>query len=83
MINNELLKILCCPETQQSLSIADSGLIQQINTKIKEGKVKNRGGIIVSEELQSGLIREDGKYLYPIRNDIPTLLVDEAIQVEW
>lgn len=82
MISDELLKILCCPETQQSLSIAESGLIQQINNKIKEGKVKNRGGIIVTEELQSGLIREDRRYLYPIRNEIPILLIEDAIQVE-
>jgi len=82
MISDELLKILCCPETQQSLSIADSDLIQQINNKIKEGKVKNRGGAIVTEELQSGLIREDRKYLYPVRNEIPILLIEEAIQVE-
>jgi uncharacterized protein YbaR (Trm112 family) len=82
MINDELLIILCCPETQQSLSLADSSLIEKINNNIKEGKVVNKDGKIVTEALQGGLIREDRKCLYPIRNDIPILLVDEAIQIE-
>jgi uncharacterized protein YbaR (Trm112 family) len=29
--------------------------------------------------MNGGLIREDGKYLYPIRKDIPIMLIDEAL----
>ena len=46
------------------------------------GDAKTRGGAAVSEEVTEGLVREDGKYLYPVRDDIPIMLIDEAIPLE-
>jgi uncharacterized protein YbaR (Trm112 family) len=79
MINADLLKILCCPETHQSLALADAGLVQQLNERLEKGQVQNRAGQSVKEKIDGGLVREDRKYLYPIRQDIPVMLVDEAI----
>ena len=75
----DLLDILCCPETHQPLKIAEANLITEVNAKIKAGQATNRGGKPVAEPIDSAFVREDRKYLYPIRNDIPVLLVDEAI----
>jgi uncharacterized protein YbaR (Trm112 family) len=36
----------------------------------------------VTEEVKEGLVRADGKVLYPVRDDIPIMLVDEAIPLE-
>jgi uncharacterized protein YbaR (Trm112 family) len=33
----------------------------------------------VKEAIDGGLIRADGKLLYPIRRNIPVMLVDEGI----
>jgi uncharacterized protein YbaR (Trm112 family) len=33
----------------------------------------------VTDPVQEALVREDGKYAYPVREDIPIMLVDEAI----
>ena len=52
-----------------------------INAQVARGELRNRGGKSVSEPLDSGLVREDGKYFYPIRLDIPVMLVEEAILV--
>jgi uncharacterized protein len=79
MISEQLLKILVCPVTHQHLNIADPKLIERINCDISEGQVKDNAGKTVAESLQSGLVREDGKILYPIRDDIPVLLADEGI----
>lgn len=82
MINEELLNILCCPETHQPLTLADKSIIEKLNLAIKEGKLKNRSGEIVKEKLDGGLIRQDKKYLYPIRNGIPIMLIEESISIE-
>ena len=82
MINKELLGILACPETKESVSLVDDELVQKINEKIKEGVLLNRGNQAVTENIDAGLIREDKKYLYPIREDIPIMLIDEAIPLE-
>jgi uncharacterized protein YbaR (Trm112 family) len=79
MIDAELLKILCCPETHQPLRIAEPARIESINQKIAAGQINNRSGKPVTEKCDGGLIREDGKVLYPIRNNIPIMLTNEAI----
>jgi uncharacterized protein len=81
MINSELLKILCCPETHQGLRPGEPALIARLNQQIAAGTLKNRGGQLVNDEIDGGLMRADGQFLYPIRQDIPVMLVDEAIPV--
>ena len=79
MIDPELLKILCCPETHQEVRLAESAVIDRLNKQVAAGALKNRGGQAVQEQMEGGLIRADGKFLYPIRRSIPVLLVDEGI----
>ena len=79
MIDAELLKILCCPETHQELRVAEPVLLERLNQQITAGRLKNRAGQPVREKLDGGLLRADGKFLYPIRQHIPVMLVDEAI----
>jgi len=83
MIDPTLLSILVCPETKKNLVLADAKLVQKINEDIKKGKVTNRSRQKVLKEIDGGLFREgDGRFLYPIRNGIPILLVEELISVE-
>jgi uncharacterized protein YbaR (Trm112 family) len=79
MIDPELLKIMCCPETHQSIELADASLVAKLNEEINAGQLRNRGGQLIKERIGGGLIRADKKFLYPIRQDIPIMLVDEAV----
>lgn len=79
MIDPELLKILCCPETHQPLTSADAALVQRLNTQIDSGQLRNRGGQPVTRKCDGGLVRKDGQFVYPVCEDIPMLLINEAI----
>ena len=79
MIDPELLKIMCCPETHQPIAPAEPPLIDKLNQQIAAGQVRNRAGQAVTEKIDGGLVREDRKFLYPIRGNIPVMLIDEAI----
>ena len=82
MIDDQLLDILCCPETKQPVTLVISDVIDRINAKIAGGELVNRGGQKVEERIDGGLLREDRKFLYPIRDEIPIMLEDEAIPFE-
>jgi len=79
MIDQSLLDILVCPETKQPLRVADADLLQKLNASIEAGSVKNRAGEPVTAGLVEALVREDGAALYPVRDDIPIMLIDESI----
>jgi len=79
MISKELLEILVCPETKESVSLADGSLIENLNAQIEEGKLENKGGQSIKEKIEGGLIRQDKKILYPIREGIPIMLIEEGI----
>lgn len=82
MVHEELLKILVCPEDKTPVAVADEALVAQINAAIEAKTLKNRGGETVESKIDGGLVREDRAYLYPIRDDIPIMLIDEAIPLE-
>ena len=79
MIDQELLDILACPENKTPVTLADQTLIDKINAAIESGTVKNRGDQKIEKKIDGGLVREDQAYLYPIEDDIPIMLIDEAI----
>ena len=81
-IDKGLLAILCCPETKQDVILADDALIGRLNERIAKGELKNKAGQPVTERLDGGLMRADRKVVYPIRDDIPVMLIEEAIPIE-
>lgn len=81
MVDQSLLDILVCPETKQPLRAADAELLEQLNARVRAGSVTTRGGDVVSEEIADALVREDGQVLYPVRDDIPIMLIDESIEL--
>jgi len=78
-IDTELLQILVCPENRTPLSEASDELITRLNAAIEGGTLKNREGKAVDEKIDGGLIREDGQFLYPVREEIPIMLIEEGI----
>ena len=82
MVNPELLEILVCPETKQTLKMADADILSRLNQAFDGGGLKNQGGDRVKDRIEEGLVREDGNVLYPVRDDIPVMLLDEAVRLD-
>jgi len=81
-IDPELLAILVCPETHQSLALAAEAEVARVNERIASGAQRTVAGAEVLEPVDGGLVREDGRVLYPIRQGIPVLLVEEGLVLE-
>ena len=80
-MDEKLLEIMCCPETHQSLAKAGAELVDDLNKRIQAGTLVDRVDEKVAELIDGGLIREDGKILFPIRQDIPVMLIDQGIPI--
>jgi uncharacterized protein YbaR (Trm112 family) len=78
MISPDLLSILCCPETHHPLSLAPAAVLDRVWAEI----LPDRRGAPPTGPLEGGLLRADGRLLYPIRAGIPIMLVDEAVPLD-
>ncbi len=81
MIDKELLEILVCPETGEPLEEVDQETVTRLNGLVEFGTLVDRSGEPVSEKIEGGLLCRNGKYLYPVRENIPILLIESSIPV--
>jgi uncharacterized protein YbaR (Trm112 family) len=81
-VDSELISILVCPETGQTVKLAEPALIERLNAAIDAGELRTRGGAPVSKHLQEGVVREDGKVLYPVEDGIPVMLSEDSIELD-
>ncbi len=80
-ISNELLEILVCPETKQTLTLLGEAEVASLNDKIRSLALKNRSGKLITEPIEGALRRKDGAYAYIVRSGIPIMLIEEGIQL--
>ena len=78
-LSKTLLAALRCPDSKQSLTLADDVTLERLNQAIAAGGIENRSGKPVTEPLPAALIREDRQRIYPVTDGFPVMLVDEAI----
>lgn len=80
-VSPELIEILVCPETRQPVRPATAAELEALNARVAAGLLRNRGGEPVPKPIAEGLVREDGKVLYPVDDGIPVMLIDESIEL--
>ena len=79
MFDQEIFSVLRCPLSQSRLTLADAQLVEQINQRIKTGRIVNLAGHQLDRPLEAGLVRAAGDILFPVYDAIPVMLPDEAV----
>ncbi len=82
MIEPKLVAVLRCPESGQRLEVAENALIQRVNAAIGKGQLRDRQDQRIEAPVCAGLVTGDGQRLYPVRDQIPTMIVGESIALD-
>jgi uncharacterized protein YbaR (Trm112 family) len=82
MIDANLIEILRCPQDRSRLRVAPPAIVDSVNAAIERGAAVNLAGERLAKRIDGGLIREAGDLMYPIVDDIPVMLPDEAVELQ-
>ena len=78
-MNHQLLELLVCPKSKKKLEMAPPQTIETLNAQIKARKCHTLGGDLVEEPVEEALIQPGEKLLYLVRNNIPVMIYEQAI----
>jgi uncharacterized protein YbaR (Trm112 family) len=78
---DHLIDILRCPQDRSRLRLADADLVARLNRAIHGGTLLNLAGERLEKPIDGALIRAAGDRAYPIIDQIPVMLPDEAIDL--
>lgn len=78
-VSKDLVDILCCPVTKVPVRLMTEDELKKLNSKIGDGSLIQIDGAKVTETMEEALITEDGARIYKIKESIPIMLKDQAI----
>ncbi|MCA9262942.1 MAG: hypothetical protein KDA60_03800 [Planctomycetales bacterium] len=78
MLSDQFIQKLRCPQTTSPLHLLTEAELTQVNRAAEVGKLVNQVGLPAERPLQAGLRNDDRSLIYPVWDDIPTLIPEEA-----
>jgi uncharacterized protein YbaR (Trm112 family) len=79
MIPTWIFDYIRCPITHEKLEMASKADMDCLHSALASGNLRNRLGEKITESPQAGMVNMSHQWFYPISNDIPSLIADEAI----
>ncbi|SMP58397.1 Trm112p-like protein [Neorhodopirellula lusitana] len=81
-ITPDILPILRCPAGGEGLTLATDEILQRVNQSIEQGLARDQVDARVDQPIEAGLVNRQGDRLYPIRDGIATLIIEDAIRLD-
>ncbi|MBN00440.1 MAG: hypothetical protein CMJ77_15090 [Planctomycetaceae bacterium] len=81
-MTGSLLQSLRCVHTSSRLKSVEPQFCAQLNARIADERVFDALGRKIERSVDGLLVNEDASYGYPIFDEVPHLLRDEAIVLE-
>lgn len=81
MVTAKLISLLRCPVDGTTLELADETLVNRVNAAIEAGEARDRQDQKITDKIDAGLVDAGRKRVYPVREGIPTLIADQAIEL--
>lgn len=77
--SNEMLSMLCCPETHQKLVPLEPVEVALLNDAIKKGHAFLANGVAARELVDGAFAREDRAFIYPVRQSFLNMLSSDRL----
>jgi uncharacterized protein YbaR (Trm112 family) len=81
VLDPDFISILVCPESGAKLQVASPRLIAKLNDEVSTGRLTTRSGTTVAQPLTTALVTDDGRRVFQVHDEIPNLLMDDAIDL--
>jgi len=81
MIDQELLKLLRCPRSRETVQLAPESLVVKLNDAIGRGELRDFGDQKITQPIDAAVMVDGAKEVYPIRGGIVSMVADEAISI--
>jgi uncharacterized protein len=81
-MDKKLLDIVCCPQTKLPLQMLAGDRLTRLNDAIRRGAIRNHGDRVLASVVAEALVTRNGRLAYPVRDGIPILLEEEAIDLQ-
>jgi len=79
-LDQEFLRMLCCPRTHKPLRMATAAELRALNQRIADKTLVDASGRLREEPVREGLVPEGEAVLYPIEEPaIPILIIEDAL----
>lgn len=75
----QFLAILRCPVTRSTLQLVPADELERLNRRVAAGDIVNQIGQPVARPLDAALVNLDRSLIYPVWNEVPQLVAEEAI----
>ena len=80
-VDEGFLSLLRCPRTGAELRIAQPEELAAIHESHLKGELENAAGRRPERAIEGALVSACGRWLYPVHEGIPVLLVEEALEL--
>ncbi len=80
-LDSKMLARVVCPETHQPVVLASAELVARLNKASTDGSLKTHAGQLVNGVIEQALVRQDGKCAYLVMDGVPSMLIDERIDL--
>lgn len=81
-LNDELVEILCCPVSKTPVRRMKRDELDRLNQAIAAGRICHADQSAVEQNLEEGLITEDGAVIYAVDGGIPIMLGEKGIPAD-
>ncbi len=78
-MNPKLIDLLRCPLTSQPLRRARPDELEAINRALADGSASTNGRADLHPSYSAALVTVDGSHVYPVVDDIPVMLAEQAL----